>query len=167
MTDDDAFVDFVRSRATALYRYAYLLAGNSHDADDLVQDALIRLRGAWPRVQRRDDPIGYARTTIARLHISAWRRRRRESVVAEMPETTADDPGFADATRRAALAQALAALPPRQRAVIVLRFYEDQTEEQIAEILGISRGTVRSQATRALAKLRATPRLELIEEGTT
>jgi RNA polymerase sigma-70 factor (sigma-E family) len=166
MTDDEAFVDFVRSRSAALYRYAYLLAGNSHDADDLVQEALIRLRGAWPRVHRRDDPTGYARTTIARLHISAWRRRRRESVVAQMPDVASDDPGFAAAVRRSALAQALTALPRRQRAVIVLRFYEERTEQEIAEILGISTSTVRSQAARAMAKLRATPRLELIRGGT-
>ncbi|HKE63562.1 MAG TPA: SigE family RNA polymerase sigma factor [Micromonosporaceae bacterium] len=167
MAEDDAFVEFVRSRSAALYRYAYLLAGNPHDADDLVQEALIRLRSAWPRVRRQDDPIGYTRATIARLHVSTWRRLRRESVVADVPETAVDESGFHDAARRTALSKALAALPPRQRAVIVLRFYEEQTEEEIAAILGISRGTVRSQAARAFAKLRATPQLELLRGGTT
>ncbi len=165
MTDDEAFAEFVRARAPGLYRYAYLLAANAHDADDLVQEALIRLRGAWPRIQRKDDPTGYARTTIARLHVSFWRRRRRESVVPEVPERMVDDRGYGDADRRAAVLRALAALPARQRAVVVLRFYENLTEEQIADVLGISRGTVRSQTSRALGKLRDTPRLELILGG--
>lgn len=163
MTDDDEFAEFVRSRSPALHRYAYLLTGNSYDADDLVQEALIRLRGAWARIQRRDDPTGYTRTTIARLYVSFWRRRRHESIVSDLPDAAADDPGIAKAIRRAAMLRALATLPPRQRAVIVLRFYENQTEEQIAETLGISRGTVRSQAARAFEKLRTTPRLELIQ----
>jgi RNA polymerase sigma-70 factor (sigma-E family) len=149
MTDDEKFAEFVRSRSPALYRYAYLLTGNPHDADDLVQEALIRLRGAWTRVRQQDDPIGYTRTTIARLHVSFWRRRRRESTVAVVPDTATDEPGFGNADRRAAILQALATLPPRQRAVIVLRYYEDQTEEQIAVTLGISRSTVRSQGARA------------------
>jgi RNA polymerase sigma-70 factor (sigma-E family) len=159
MSDDEEFAEFVRARSAGLYRYAYLLTGSPHDADDLVQEALVRLRGAWGRVRRRDDPTGYTRTTIARLHVSFWRRRRRESVVAEIPEQSGDDPGYAAADRRAAMLVALAALPPRQRAVLVLRFYENQTEEQIAEALGISRSTVRSQAARALDKLRAMPHL--------
>jgi RNA polymerase sigma-70 factor (sigma-E family) len=161
VTDDEQFARFVQARSAALYRYAYLLTGDPHDADDLVQEALIRLRGAWRRVRRRDDPTGYARTTIARLHVSVWRRRRRETVMAQPPELPADDPGYAQALRRHAVRQALATLPPRQRAVIVLRFYENQSEQQIAEILGIAPGTVRSQAARALDKLRAMHRLEL------
>jgi RNA polymerase sigma-70 factor (sigma-E family) len=165
VSDDEQFARFVQARSAALYRYAYLLAGDAHDADDLVQEALIRLRAAWARVQRRDDPTGYVRTTIARLHVSVWRRRRREAVMAAPPELAADEPGYAEALRRQAVRQALAALPPRQRAVIVLRYYENQSEQQIAEILGIAPGTVRSQAARALDKLRAMPRLELTLGG--
>jgi len=165
MTPDEQFVEFVRSRSPALYRYAYLLIGNAHDADDLVQEALIRLRGAWGRVHRKDDPIGYTRTTIARLHVSVWRRRHRESVVATVPDTAVDEDGFGHTARRMAVVRALAALPPRQRAVIVLRFYEHQTEEEIATALGISRGTVRSQASRAVEKLRATAHLATVMEA--
>lgn len=163
MTPDEHFAEFVRSRSPALYRYAYLLTGNSHDAGDLVQEALIRVRGAWGRIRRQDDPIGYTRTTMARLHVSIWRRRRRESTVATLPDTPVDEPGYAQAARRIAVLRALATLPPRQRAVIVLRYYENQTEEEIAATLGISRGTVRSQASRAVEKLRAIAHLAVTE----
>jgi RNA polymerase sigma-70 factor (sigma-E family) len=157
MTDDRAFADFVRHRAAALYRYGYLLAGNHHDADDLVQEALIRLRRHWTRVHR-DDPTGYVRTTMTRLHVSAWRRRRRELLTSDLPETPGPDPALdrvdaaADAVRVWA---ALAELPPRQRAVIVLRYYERLSDAEIAAALGVTRGTVRSQAARGLDKLRA------------
>ncbi|MEJ3742434.1 SigE family RNA polymerase sigma factor [Actinomycetes bacterium KLBMP 9797] len=149
------FEEFVRARSTALLGYGYALTGNPHDAADLAQEALARLGSAWPRVRRRDDPEGYVRTTMARLHISWWRRRRRERLVGEVP-----DRGFADHRLDAveidpALWQALAGLPRRQRAVLVLRYYEHHTDEEIARLLGISRGTVRSQAARGLDKLRA------------
>lgn len=158
MTDEQAFADFVRHRAVALYRYGYVLTGNHHDADDLVQDALIRLRAHWSRLSRRDDPTGYARTTMTRLHISAWRRRRREWLTAAVPEAGATDPEMdrvEAAEAAAALRTALALLPPKQRAVLVLRYYERLTDEEIASTLGVSRGTVRSQAFRGLEKLRA------------
>jgi RNA polymerase sigma-70 factor (sigma-E family) len=138
MTDEQSFADFVRERAPALYRYGYVLTGNSHDADDLVQEALIRLRGAWSRVDRHDDPTGYVRTTMSRLHISAWRRRRREFLTASVPEIAymddVDTRGGADTE----LWQLLGTLPPRQRAVIVLRYYERMTDEEIAAALGVS-----------------------------
>lgn len=165
MTPDEQFAEFVRSRSPALYRYAYLLTGSAHDADDLVQEALIRLRGAWGRVRRQDDPIGYTRTTMARLHVSIWRRRRRESTVATVPDTPVDEQGYERAARRVAVMEALATLPSRQRAVIVLRYYEHQTEEEIAATLGISRGTVRSQASRAMEKLRAIAHLAVTQEA--
>lgn len=158
MAEDQAFADFVRHRAAALYRYAYVLTGNHHDADDLVQDALIRLRGHWAAVTRRDDPTGYVRTTMTRLHVSAWRRRRRERLTADVPDVAVTDPRLdrvdaaADAQRMRA---ALAKLPPKQRAVLVLRYYERLSDAEIAETLGVSRPTVRSQAARALDKLRA------------
>jgi RNA polymerase sigma-70 factor (sigma-E family) len=158
MTDDQAFADFVRHRAAALYRYGYVLTGNHHDADDLVQDALITLRAHWTRLNRQDDPVGYVRTTMTRLHVSTWRRRRREWLTSAVPEAALDDPGLdrVDAAGPAAvLRAALAALPPKQRAVLVLRYYERLTDAEIAGTLGVSRGTIRSQASRALDKLRA------------
>ncbi|HEY1486009.1 MAG TPA: SigE family RNA polymerase sigma factor [Micromonosporaceae bacterium] len=167
MTEEQSFADFVRERAPALYRYGYVLTGNSHDADDLVQEALIRLRGAWSRVDRRDDPTGYVRTTMARLHISTWRRRRREFLMSSIPETTAEDAAIADVQAGRGVDsevwRLLSTLPPRQRAVIVLRYYERMTDEEIAAALGISRVTIRSQASRALEKLRATPGVDMIQ----
>jgi DNA-directed RNA polymerase specialized sigma24 family protein len=93
MTDEHAFADFVRHRAATLYRYAYVLTGSHHDADDRVQDALIRLRAHWRSV-RRDDPVAYVRTIMTRLHISAWRRRRREFLTSAVPEEGVLDPGL-------------------------------------------------------------------------
>jgi RNA polymerase sigma-70 factor (sigma-E family) len=151
---DKAFEDFVRARSAALVRYGYVLTGNPHDAADLAQEALARLGSAWSRVRRRDDPEGYARTTMARLHVSRWRRRRRERLSADLPELGYADPGFDRAEGDGGLWQALAMLPRRQRAVLVLRYYEQYSDEEIAALLGISRGTVRSQAARGLDKLR-------------
>ncbi|MBO2443487.1 SigE family RNA polymerase sigma factor [Actinomadura nitritigenes] len=155
--DDDGltYERFVTDRAATLLRYGYVLTGNAHDAADLVQEGLLRLRTAWPRVVRKDDPEGYTRAIMARLHISAWRRRRRERLVREVPEGGYVDRGLEQTERDPRLWRALAALPRRQRAVLVLRYYEDLPDEEIAELLDISRGTVRSQAARALDKLRA------------
>lgn len=155
--DDDGltYERFVTERASTLLRYGYVLTGNAHDAADLVQEGLLRLRTAWPRVVRKDDPEGYTRAIMARLHISAWRRRRRERLVREVPEGGYVDRGLEQTERDPRLWRALAALPRRQRAVLVLRYYEDLPDEEIAKLLDISRGTVRSQAARALDKLRA------------
>ncbi|GGL56396.1 SigE family RNA polymerase sigma factor [Planomonospora parontospora] len=153
------FADFVAARGSALYRYGYVLTGNAEDAADLTQEALMRLGDAWSRVRRRDDPEGYVRTTMARLHISAWRRLRRERLVPQVPETAYTD-GAVDDT---GLWNELKGLPPKQRAVLVLRYYEDLPDQEIAALLGISRGTVRSQAARALEKLRV--RAAALEPG--
>ncbi|MEU8173392.1 SigE family RNA polymerase sigma factor [Microbispora hainanensis] len=148
---DDApdFADFAADRIDVLFRYAYMLSGNPHDAADLVQEAMVRLRDSWPRVQHKHNPESYVRTTITRLHISVWRRRRREHLAGEVPEQPQPvvEPSLD-------LWDELAKLPKRQRAVLVLRYYEDRSDAEIAEILGISPGTVRSQASRALGKLR-------------
>ncbi|MEW2352305.1 SigE family RNA polymerase sigma factor [Spirillospora sp. NPDC029432] len=146
---------FVTTRARALLRYAYVLTGDPDDAADLLQEGLIRLRGAWPRVVNKHDPEGYVRTIMARQHISAWRRRRREHLVGSVPERQYVDPGLERAEHDPRLWEALMALPRRQRTVLVLRYYEDLADEEIARVLRISRGTVRSQAARALGKLRA------------
>ncbi|MEN3534939.1 SigE family RNA polymerase sigma factor [Microbispora sp. ZYX-F-249] len=152
MDDAPDFADFAADRIDALFRYAYMLTGNPHDAADLVQEAMVRLRGSWPRVQHKHNPESYVKTTITRLHISVWRRRRREHLAWEVPEQSqpAAEPPPLD------LWDELVKLPKRQRAVLVLRYYEDRSDAEIAEILGISPGTVRSQASRALGKLRDT-----------
>ncbi|SNT37783.1 RNA polymerase sigma-70 factor, sigma-E family [Actinomadura meyerae] len=155
--DDDGvtYEEFVTTRAQALLRYGFVLTGNADDAADLLQESLIRLRGAWGRVLNKNDPEGYVRKIMARQHISVWRRRRREHLMGAVPERHYDDRGLERAESDPRLWEALAVLPRRQRAVLVLRYYEDLSDEEIAGMLGISRGTVRSQAARALDKLRA------------
>jgi len=162
MAADGRFEEFVRTRAHALYRYGYLLTGNAHDTDDLVQEALIRVRGAWSRI-RTEDPVAYTRTVMARLHVSMWRRRRRELFLPNVPDTPVDEQHGTGAPH-SAVWQALSTLPPGQRAVLVLRFYEELSEAETATTLGISQGTVRSQMFRALANLRAAPRSDLIRK---
>ncbi len=149
------FEDFVANRFPALFRYAYVLTGNQHDAEDLVQEALTRTGVAWGRVRRKDDPEGYVRTTMARIMANRWRRPRLEHLVEGVPEHAADDPEIDRVHEMDGLDAALAALPPRMRAVLVLRYFEQLSEEETARVLGCSRGTVKSQASRALAKLRA------------
>ncbi|WP_049565146.1 SigE family RNA polymerase sigma factor [Nonomuraea sp. SBT364] len=150
MHDDELFERFVTERVDVLLRYGYVLTGNPHDAADLVQEALVRLRGGWERVRRKHDPEAYVKTTMSRLHVNSWRLRRREQVTAEPPDRTWLDSPY----EGSALWDTLARLPRRQRAVLVLRYYEQLTDAEIAVVLGISRGTVRSQASRALDKLR-------------
>ncbi|GAA1644132.1 SigE family RNA polymerase sigma factor [Nonomuraea maheshkhaliensis] len=153
MDDEPGFDDFVAEQTTALLRYGYVLTGNPHDAADLVQEALIRLCGAWPRVRRKDSPHSYVRTTMARLHISVWRRHRREHLTEVPPDRMHREVFPSDEEQ--GLWQELAALPRRQRAVLVLRYYEQLSDAEIAKVLGISAGTVRSQAFRGLDKLRS------------
>jgi RNA polymerase sigma-70 factor (sigma-E family) len=146
----DDFEAFVAARYGALLRTAYLLTGDHHDAEDLVQQSLVKAVGAWGRVQ--GDPEPYVRTILVRQNISRWRARRwRELSTDSPPETTAVEEGTED---RIALHRALGSLAPRQRAVIVLRYYEDLTEAQTADALGISVGTVKSQSRDALRRLR-------------
>jgi RNA polymerase sigma-70 factor (sigma-E family) len=149
-----AFEEFVEHRLGALYRYACVLTGNRHDAEDLVQEALTRTGVSWRRVRRKDDPEGYVRTAMVRIMTNRWRRSGREELTADPPDRGAHDPGFERVTADAGLASALSGLPPRMRAVLVLRYVEQLDDGEIATMLGCSPGTVRSQASRALAKLR-------------
>jgi RNA polymerase sigma-70 factor (sigma-E family) len=154
------FDQFAASRWPALVRLAYGLTGDRWLAEDLAQTALASAYAAWWRVRRADDPDAYVRRILINASNSRFRRRRP----AEQPQPMADfgEPVPDHATivgERSALVAALAELPPRQRAVIVLRFWEDLTDAQAAAILGCSASTVRSQAARALAKLRLSPAL--------
>lgn len=146
---------FVRLRGAALFRYGYVLTGNRHDAADVVQEALVRVGARWRRVVVKGNPEAYVRTTMARVHVSRWRRLRREHLVNQVPERGYDEIELARIEGDTGLWQALAALPARQRIVLVLRYYEQRSDEEIATALGIARGTVRSQAARGLDKLRA------------
>jgi len=146
------FDAFVRARLPALTRFAYAVTGDPHTAADLVQDALEKTGLRWSRVERMGDPEAYVKRAIVNGRISRWRKLRRESLVEMLPEPRAhvDVPARDDV-----MWQLLATLPRRQRAVLVLRYYEDMSEEQIAETLGCAPGTVKSQASKGLAKLRA------------
>jgi RNA polymerase sigma-70 factor (sigma-E family) len=147
---DERFEEFVAQRVDALLRYGYLLSGNPHDAADLAQEALIRLHRAWPSVRQKQSPEAYTRMIMTRLHFRTWRLRRRERLDWALPDTARTDrPPSNDG-----LWPALADLPKKQRAVLVLRYYEDLSDEEIAAVLGVARGTVRSHASLGLAKLR-------------
>jgi RNA polymerase sigma-70 factor (sigma-E family) len=145
-----AFDAFARARTAGLLRFGYVLTGDRDRAADLVQDALERALLAWPRIINRDDPEAYVRRIMVNRHVSIWRRTRRERLVAETPDTTFEPTDPHDAW----LWSELATLPARQRAVLVLRFYEDLGAAQTAEVLGCSVGTVKSTTSRGLARLR-------------
>ena len=162
----DSFEAYVTARTAALVRYGFVLSGDRHDAADLAQEALARLGARWARVSAKGDPEAYVRTTMARLHISWWRRRRREHPTRAVPERGYEDEGIARADGDVGLWRALQTLPTRQRVVLVLRYYESLSDEEIARQLGVTRGTVRSQAARALDKLRALPGVRTDEPAT-
>ncbi|MCF6377630.1 SigE family RNA polymerase sigma factor [Nocardioides KLBMP 9356] len=150
MAAPEGFAEFVVARQAALLRTAYLLTGHAHDAEDLVQATLVKIVPQWRRIA--DDPEPYVRRVLVNENISRWRRRRwREHPTDEVPEQLAHDPDVAELL---AVRAALATLPPRQRAVLVLRYYEGMSEADIAATLGIAPGTVKSQARDGLSRLR-------------
>lgn len=150
----DDFEDFVRASTPGLLRYAHLLSGDRTQAEDLVQGALATSYRHWPRI-RRGAPEAYVRKAILNAHLSRWRRlTRREHLTSTPPERAG--PAVHDAVDdRDAVWRALASLPPRQRAVLVLRYVEDMSERDTAHALGVRVGTVKSQASKALSTLRA------------
>ncbi len=149
----EAFRDYVAARSTALLRTAYLLTGNRADAEDLLQTALAKTYLAWDRIREREALDGYVRRVMVNTQTSFWRRRRPEIAYDEVPDAgTPDRTGESDL--HDALWTALAGLPARQRAMVVLRYYEDLSEVETARVLGVSVGTVKSTTSRALVKLR-------------
>lgn len=152
--DDPTFENFVAQRLPALFRYAMVLTQNRHDAEDLVQEALTRTGLRWAAVRRKDSPEGYVRTAMIRIMANRWRRPRREVSVAAPPEPAAEDLGLERLLDDAGVRSRVAELPPRTRAVLVLRYVEERSDEEIARLLGCSRGSVKSQASRGLARLR-------------
>ncbi len=151
----DGFSAYVASRGQALLRTAYLLTGNRSDAEDLLQTALAKTYLAWDRIKDKGAVDAYVRRVLVNTQTSWWRRRRVEEYpTGELPEQPTPDSTSAHALHEALWA-ALAELPRRQRAMVVLRYYEDLTESETAQLMGVSVGTVKSTVSRALAKLRA------------
>lgn len=154
-TRDAEFAEWMEARQAKLLRVAYLLTGNTHEAEDLVQTALAKVYLAWDRVSAADSIDAYARKILVNEHTSMWRRlwRQRETVT----DTSTYD-GAVEATEydgvAAALWDVVKSLPERQRAVVVLRYYEQLSEKETAAALGVTVGTVKSQSSRALDTLR-------------
>ncbi|GAA1383895.1 SigE family RNA polymerase sigma factor [Catellatospora chokoriensis] len=158
-----AFEEFVAARSAALGRTAYLLTGHRQDAEDLLQSALARAAVRWARL---DEPEAYVRRVLYTQSVSRWRALRRrppELLTDRLPQTAATEPCH---DTRVVLDLALRRLTPKQRAVLVLRFYEDRSESQAAELLDCSVGTVKSQTRHALMRLRVlNPQLAQLVDG--
>jgi RNA polymerase sigma-70 factor (sigma-E family) len=154
----DNFDRFVADNANALVRTAYLIVGDLHDAEDLVQETLFKVAAKWPRVRRMDSPLGYARRILVNMALrgSSKRSRNRAELGATAPAEVASDAAFLDIHDE--LFDALAALPPRQRAALVLRYFLDLSETEAAAALGCSLGTVKSSTSRGLRQLEQTLR---------
>ncbi|MER5738682.1 MULTISPECIES: SigE family RNA polymerase sigma factor [unclassified Streptomyces] len=149
------FTAYVQERRASLYATAYHLTGDRFEAEDLLQSALFSTYRAWERISDKAAVGGYLRRTMTNLHISAWRRRKvNEYPTEELPETVGETDAMRGTELRAVLWQALARLPELQRTMLVLRYYEGRTDPEIAEILDISVGTVKSSIWRSLRRLR-------------
>ncbi|MET7766582.1 SigE family RNA polymerase sigma factor [Streptomyces sp. NPDC005393] len=149
------FTAYVQERRASLYATAYHLTGDRFEAEDLLQSALFSTYRAWDRISDKAAVGGYLRRTMTNLHISAWRRRKlNEYPTEELPETAGDHDAMRGTELRAVLWQALARLPELQRTMLVLRYYEGRTDPEIADILNISVGTVKSSIWRSLRRLR-------------
>ncbi|THA84851.1 SigE family RNA polymerase sigma factor [Streptomyces sp. A0592] len=154
-TSEAEFTAYVQERRAALYATAFHLTGDRYEAEDLLQSALFSTYRAWDRISDKAAVGGYLRRTMTNLHISAWRRRKlNEYPTEELPETASDTDAMRGTELRAVLWQALTRIPEPQRTMLVLRYYEGRTDPEIAEILGISVGTVKSSIWRSLRRLR-------------
>ncbi|MEU7281275.1 SigE family RNA polymerase sigma factor [Streptomyces sp. NPDC045431] len=157
-----SFSSYVRARGPVLLRTARSLTANPNDAEDLLQTALTKTYVAWERIEDHRALDGYVRRALINTRTSQWRKRRVEEFVCdELPEPHGlpePDPAEQQALRDA-MWRAVVKLPDRQRAMVVLRYYEDLSEAQTAEVLGVSVGTVKSAVSRALGKLREDPEL--------
>jgi len=155
ITDDASFAEFVAQRQRPLLRFAMVLTGDSGLAEGIVAEVLARAYQRWDRVGGVDDPNAYVRRMIVNEYTSWWRKRRRTVPHAQLDDYDVPTPDHAGRhAEREAMVQRLARLPRRQRAAVVLRFYEGLPDTEIADILGCSEGTVRSHVSRGLAALR-------------
>jgi RNA polymerase sigma-70 factor (sigma-E family) len=152
---DERFTAFVRSRGAHHLRMATLLTGNPDAAEDLVQASLLKLYQAWSRIDPSGEPDAYLRRIIVNTHTSWWRVRwRQETPLPEVPEAAAGEDAAERHAIRALVRQALARLPKQQRAVLILRYWEDLPEAEVASLLGCSAGAVKTHAHRGLRALR-------------
>ena len=156
-TSDEGFREFVLSASPGLLRTGWMLTGDRALAEDLLQTALAKTWPHWSRIAKDGMPAAYVRTVMVRTYASwAGRRWSGETPSEALPESFAEDGAFGAADERDRLQRALATLPRQQRAVIVLRYYLDLSEQQAADAIGCSVGTIKTQASRALSRLRAT-----------
>jgi RNA polymerase sigma-70 factor (sigma-E family) len=163
--DEETFRDYVTGRGPALLRTAFLLTGNQADAEDLLQAALAKTYRAWGRINDQAAIDAYVKRAMVNTQISWWRRRRVEEYPTDdLPDRVVADHALAsdlqDTVRRA-----LDRLPARMRTAVVLRYYEDMSEPEIASALGVSLGTVKSTVSRAVAKLRIDTELAAEQDG--
>ena len=162
LSDEDEFTGFVRAHSGSLFRTAFLMTGDYQRAEDLLQTTLVRVYQRWPRVAAMERPLGYARRVLMSQSASWWRRRSSH----ESPLLLRDEPAWTGRVEEVAeherVWQAVLSLPPRQRAVTVLRYYEDLSEAEIAETLDMAPGTVKSHSHAAARRLAV-----LLEERTT
>ena len=152
MTPAEDFDEFVRATGTRLLRTAVLLCGDPHLAEDLTQTTYAKVFVNWRKVTRADNPVAYTRAMLVRTYLSHRRRRSASEIPIDTPPETAQGPD--DATLRLDLLSALALLSPADRTVLVLRYWEDLSVAQTADLLGIKETTCRARASRALARLR-------------
>ena len=152
---DAEFQDYMAARWPVLVRTAFLLTGDRFLAEDLAQTALTRVYASWRRVRRAGDVDAYVRRVLVNVNSGRFRKRRVAEHLVAVPVDGRSHVPHEPIAQRSALMAAMAELPPRQRAVVVLRYWEDLSEREVAEVLGCSVGTVKSQASNALARLRA------------
>ncbi|WP_225849809.1 SigE family RNA polymerase sigma factor [Streptomyces sp. HPF1205] len=154
MREPPGFEEFVAARGPRLLRVAWLLTGDAHLAEDLLQTVLARVWPKWPRIAA-ENPEAYVRKALVHTHASWWRRKWRAEVPhGDLPDRPQPTDPFADVDLEQALATAIRALPARQRAVVMLRWFEDLSVAETAEVMGCTEGTVKSQAAKALRALR-------------
>lgn len=154
-SDEDAFRDFVVGRSPSLLRTAYLLTGDWGHAEDLLQTSLAKLYRAWARIDDHEHVDAYARRVMVNTHTSWWRRAwKAEQATGSLPDWPGPD-AVSASDERDRLRRALLTLPAKQRAIVVLRHYEDLSEAEVARLMGCAVGTVKSQCARGLGKLRA------------
>jgi len=149
---DDGFKEFVETRYVDLLRIAFLLTGSAAEAEDLLQACLVKAMRRWRKIE---DPVAYLRRVMANQHISWWRRYRQREVTTPSPPDTHVHDLAERVVLRDELQEALNGLPPRTRAVVILRYVADLPEAEVAAVLGCSLGTVKSQASRGLTRLRS------------